>query len=162
MEPRKHAWIVPGRLAVAERPGGGGRAHRRERRRAEQAWWRDQGVDLIVSCMPTRHALVDYVVDGFAVRWHPLTDPESAPARLRAMAAEAAMLVETGDHVVLVHGDAATEWLAAVSASLRLQLGLAAGPREALAAAAADGLPVGSLASRLLTGDEPAVTAVAA
>jgi len=162
MEPRHHAWIIPGRVAVAERPGGGGRAHRRARRVAEQAWWREQGVDVIVSCMPSRHALLDYAVDGFAVRWHPLTDVESAPARLRAMAAEVASLAAGDAHVLLVHGDAATEWLAAVDAALRLGLGLTDDVGAALAAAAADGLPVGSLASLLVAGDDPAAAAVAA
>ena len=42
-EPRAYAWIVPERVAVAERPGGCGRGHRREARIAELDWWRDHG-----------------------------------------------------------------------------------------------------------------------
>jgi hypothetical protein len=50
--------------------------------------------------------------------------------------------------------DRANEWLAGVDAALRLDAGLAASPEEALAQAAADGLPVGDLA-RALIGAEP-------
>ena len=74
MEPRHYAWIIPGRLAVAERPGGGGRSNRRERRFAELEWWRSRGVVAIVSAMRTRHGLADYVEGGFLARWHPLGD----------------------------------------------------------------------------------------
>jgi hypothetical protein len=56
---------------------------------------------------------------------------------------------------VLVHVDYANEWLAAVDAALRLDLGLARGVEEALQQAAGDGLPVGPLA-RMLVGADPA------
>lgn len=161
MEPRHYAWVVPGRVAVAERPGGGGRAHRRDRRAAEQDWWRDQGVDVVISCMPSTHGLLEHALAGFAVRWHPVPDAESAPDRLRKMGTEVVRLADAG-HVVLVHGDAATEWLAAVDAALRLALGTAGSPAEALRAAAADGLPVGSLAIRLLEGEAAAAASPAA
>jgi hypothetical protein len=149
-EPRKHAWIVPGRLAVAARPGGGGRSHRRLLRIAEQAWWRGQGVTAIVSCMRSRHGLIEYAEDGFVVRWHPLADPDQARRELPVVVAAVRELVETGDGAVLVHCDAANEWLAAIDAALRLGLGLARTPRAALRAAEADGLPVGSLAASIV------------
>lgn len=148
----RHAWILPGRLAVSRRPGGACRGHRRDRRVAELAWWRDQGVAAIVSALPTRHCLVDYADAGFAVRWHPLRDPEGAGVELAALADEVhALLDELPDgEAVLVHCDMANEWLAAIDAALRLRLGLARSRRAALAAAAADGLPVGSLATSLV------------
>ena len=49
MEPKRYAWIVPARLAVAERPGRGGRSHRRELRPLEIEWWCGQGVTAVVS-----------------------------------------------------------------------------------------------------------------
>jgi hypothetical protein len=149
-EPRRYAWIVPGRLAVAERPGRGGRSHRRALRIAEQAWWRAQGVVAVVSCMRTRHGLAEYAQDGLAVRWHPLTDPEQARAELSAAVASATELLAAGEGAVLVHCDRANEWLAAIDAGLRLGLGLARTPRTALRAAEADGLPVGSLAASIV------------
>jgi hypothetical protein len=152
MEPRHHAWLVPGRLAVAERPGGGGRAHRVARREAEQAWWRDAGVGLVVSCMPTRHGLLELALDGFAVRWRPIRDVEGAPGVIARVAEELRAHMDAAGPPVLVHGDHAGEWLAGLDAGLRLLLGLASSADEAVARAAADGLPVGSLCLQIVEG----------
>ncbi len=150
MEPERYAWIVPGRLAVAARPGGCGRSHRRDRRAGEIEWWRAQGVTAIVSGLRTRHALADYTAAGLDVRWHPLADAERAPAGLAGIAAAVHELLDADGGAVLVHCDCANEWLAAIDATLRMTLGLAASPRAALRAAAADGLPVGSLATSIV------------
>jgi hypothetical protein len=149
-EPREYAWIIPGRLAVAERPGRCGRSHRRALRAAEGAWWRAQGVTAVVSCMRSRHALAEYAEEGLSVRWHPLRDPDQAREELPRAVAAAQELLEAGGGAVLVHCDCANEWLAAVDAALRLGLGLARTPRAALRAAEADGLPVGSLAASIV------------
>jgi hypothetical protein len=149
-EPTRYAWIVPGRLAVAERPGRGGRSHRRALRPAETAWWRAQGVTAVVSCMRTRHALAEYAEEGLAVAWHPLKDPEQAREELPRALEAVERLLAAGDGAVLVHSDRANEWLAAIDAALRLRLGLARTPRAALRAAEADGLPVGSLAASIV------------
>ena len=159
-EPRVHAWIDPHRVAVAERPGGGGRTHRRERRDAELAWWRDQGVRGIVSGMRTRHGLVEYGLAGFAYRWHPLTDAESAPRQARELVVAAVELASEAP--VLVHVDYANEWLAGVSALLRIALGVSSDPRDALLAAAADGMPVGPLARAIVEDGEGAPAVLAA
>jgi len=149
-EPVRYAWIVPGRLAVAERPGRGGRSHRRALRPAETAWWRDHGVTAVVSCMRTRHALTAYAEEGLVVRWHPLKDPDQAREQLPLALDAIEELLAAGDGAVLVHCDRANEWLAAIDAALRLRLGLARTPRAALRAAEADGLPVGSLAASIV------------
>ena len=151
MEPRIYAWIVPGRLAVAERPGGVGRSHRRELRFAEMEWWRSQGVVAIVSALRSRHALADYLEQGFLVRWHPLSDVEQARSEMAALVATVKeLLVTPGVTAVLVHCDGAGEWLAAIDASLRLGLRLQRTPTTALRAAAKDGLPVGSIATSIV------------
>lgn len=149
-EPKDYAWIVPERVAVAERPGRGGRSHRRELRAAELEWWRDQGVTAIVSGMPTRHCLDDYADRGFAVRWHPLRDPEQARGAVVELARDVRALLDEGGGAVLAHCDRASEWLAAIDAALRLELGVARTARTALRQAAADGLPVGSLATSIV------------
>ena len=151
MEPMDcHAWIVPGRLAVAERPGRGGRLHRRDLRTAELQWWRAQGVVAIVSGMRSRHCLGDYSDMGFTVRWHPLRDPEQARDAIWELARDVHGLVDGGGGAVLAHCDRANQWLAAIDAVLRLELGLARTARTALRQAAADGLPVGSLATSIV------------
>lgn len=145
-----HAWIVPGTLAIAERPGGGGRSHRVARREAELAWWREQGVRTIVSCMRSRHALTEYARDGWGVRWHPLKDVVQARAEIPRIASDVADLIAREPGAVLVHCDRVSEWLAAIDASIRLRLGLAADVATALGQAEADGMPVDDLARSLM------------
>src|SRR5262249_3570974 len=144
-EPKTYAWIDPDRVAVAERPGRGGRSHRRELRAGELEWWRARGVVAIVSGMPTRHCLDAYAEAGLAVRWHPLRDPEQARGAVVDLARDVRSLLESDEGAVLAHCDRASEWLAAIDAAIRLELGLARTARAALRQAAADGLPVGSL-----------------
>jgi hypothetical protein len=149
MEPSSYAWIVAGRLVAAERPGGGGRGHRRGLREVEQAWWRAQGVGAIVSGMRSRHGLLEYALDDFVVRWHPLTDPDRAHEEVPPLVAAVCDLLEAERGAVLVHVDRPSEWLAGVDAALRRSLGLAKGLDEALAQAGEDGFPVGPTARRL-------------
>jgi hypothetical protein len=151
MEPRFYAWIVPGRLAVSERPGRGGSSHRRELREAEQAWWREQGVTGIVSAMRSRHGLVEYALAGFRVRWHPLAEPAQARAELPRLVSAVRAMLEEDPGAVLVHADRPGEWLTVTDAALRLASGLAQDPADALAQASADGLPVGPLAAAMVS-----------
>ncbi|MFN8109112.1 MAG: hypothetical protein U0Y82_04600 [Thermoleophilia bacterium] len=81
MEPETYEWLVPGALAVAERPGGGGRAHRIARRVGELQWWWDQGIRTIVSAKPTRHGLVDYGLAGFGTAGTPSWMARRPPTR---------------------------------------------------------------------------------
>lgn len=149
--PVRFAWILPGRLAVAERPGRGGRSHRRALREGECAWWGALGVRTVVSGMRSRHALAEYRARGWEVHWHPLGEPRQAVAELpRLVGTVHALLDRPVDGPVLVHCDRPGEVLAAVDAALRLSLGLARDRHAAFEAARADGLPVGSLAASLV------------
>lgn len=151
MEPRTHAWIVPGRLAVAERPGGGGRSHRVTRRDAELAWWREQGVRTVVSGMETRHGLLEAALAGFAIHWFPIHDDDRGPREVADLADGVARLLDGDAGPVLVHVNRPGEWLAAADAALRLRLGLAGDVTEALACVERDGLPVGSTTVGLIS-----------
>src|SRR6266536_712690 len=66
--PARIWWARPRKLCALERPGGGGRSHRPERRAAEIAYLQAHGVRLVVSTMATRHNLADYERAGLA--WH--------------------------------------------------------------------------------------------
>lgn len=149
-EPRSYAWILPGRLAVAERPGGGGRSHRRARRDAELAWWQEQGVTGVLSAMRSRHGLLEYALAGLRVRWWPLADPDAARGVLPDLVSGVREMLEEAPGAVLVHCDRPGEWLAALDAALRMAYGLAPDAVAGLAQAAADGFPVGDLAVSLL------------
>lgn len=150
LRPPPHAWIVPGALVIAERPGGGGRSHRTARRHAELEWWKQQGVRTIVSGMRARNSLTEYATLGFGVRWHPLINLAQGRSEMPRLAESVAEVLAREPGVALVHCDRVTEWLAAMDAAIRMRLGLARTRRSALAQARADGLPVGDLSRELL------------
>jgi len=70
--PKRIWWARPRKLCALERPGGGGRSHRPDRRAAEIEYLKEAGVRLVISCMPTRHNLAAYEEAG--LRWihHPV------------------------------------------------------------------------------------------
>jgi hypothetical protein len=59
-EPRRIWWARPRKLCALERPGGGGRSHRPERRAAEIEYLKQAGVRAVISLMPTRHNISAY------------------------------------------------------------------------------------------------------
>ncbi len=65
--PRFFAWIIKGRLAVSERPGGYARNHRRVRRHEEILWLRGEGFTRVVSLLPSPHNLHAY--DELEMTW---------------------------------------------------------------------------------------------
>ena len=151
-EPMTYAWLIPERLAIAERPGGGGRSHRRLRRDGELAWWAAHGITTIISGMRSRHGLLEAGLAGFRIRWHPLVAPDQAARQVQALVADVRAHLERGEGAVLVHVDRAGEWLAGVDAALRLGLGLARTRADALAQAAGDGLPLGDVSQTIVDG----------
>src|SRR3954471_18316849 len=74
-EPRRIWWARPRKLCALERPGGGGRSHRPERRAEEIAYLRAKGVRMVISTIKTRHNLGDYERAGLA--WHHVPVPSS-------------------------------------------------------------------------------------
>src|SRR5690349_2712782 len=66
VEPKRIWWARPKKLCALERPGGGGRSHRPERREADIAYLKGNGVRLVISTMTTRHNLGDYEVGGLS------------------------------------------------------------------------------------------------
>lgn len=65
--PRNFCWIITDQIAVAERPGGYGDAHRKVRRTEEIIWLREQGFDFVISLLPATANLTAY--DEVGVRW---------------------------------------------------------------------------------------------
>ncbi len=50
--PRNLTWIMDGRLAASERPGGHSATHRKVRRQEEIIWLRENGFTLVISMFP--------------------------------------------------------------------------------------------------------------
>jgi len=133
-------WARPRKLCALERPGGGGRSHRPDRREAEIAYLLDRRVRMVVSTMTTRHNLGDYERSGLA--WHHVPVPDAAAG---AEALEELLpllrreLRRAG--AVAVHGNRHTDFVAALCAAhLHVERGVEL--VDALRGAAAAGLQV--------------------
>ncbi|MEA2362884.1 MAG: hypothetical protein QOD71_2029 [Thermoleophilaceae bacterium] len=147
-EPRRIWWARPRKLCALERPGGGGRNHRADRRAAEVEYLRGRGVRMVVSVMRTRHNLAAYEAAG--LDWHhvPVRKPEDGAQALEELLPLLRYELESAGAVAL-HGDSYTDFVAAVCAA-HLHEVRGADPAEALARAAAAGLTVTPDACALL------------
>ena len=115
-EPKRIWWARPRKLCGLERPGGGGRSHRAERRDAEIAYLRARRVRLLVSTSPTRHNLEAYEEAGLA--WHhvPVATTEDGAAALDELVG--LLRAETRrPGAVALHGNRWTDFVAAVCAA---------------------------------------------
>jgi hypothetical protein len=152
IEPRRIWWARPGKLCGLERPGGGGRSHRPDRRAAEIAYLISKGVRLCVSTMSSRHNLGAYEDAGLG--WHHVP-VESAQQGADALEELLPLLKRELRRrgAVAVHGDRHTDFVAAVCAA-HLHEVRGVEPAEALARAAEAGLTVNGYTCALL-GVEP-------
>lgn len=147
-EPRRLWWARPRKLCALERPGGGGRSHRPERREADIAYLVSKGVRLVVSTMRTRHNLTHYEEAG--LDWHHVpvgSCAEGADALEEILPLLRRELRHRG--AVAVHGDRHTDFVAAVCAA-HLHESRSLAPAAGLAAAAAGGLSVTPECAQLL------------
>jgi hypothetical protein len=115
-EPRRIWWARPRKLCGLERPGGGGRSHRAERRDAEIAYLKERRVRLLVSTSPTRHNLGAYEEAG--LEWHhvPVASVDEGEKPLEELLA----LLQTETKpagAVALHGNRWTDFVAAVCAA---------------------------------------------
>jgi radical SAM superfamily enzyme YgiQ (UPF0313 family) len=84
-EPKRIWWARPRKLCALERPGGGGRSHRPERRAEEIEYLKDAGVRVVISCMATRHNLAAYEDAGLDWVHVPVDEDESGIEELLAV-----------------------------------------------------------------------------
>jgi hypothetical protein len=148
IEPRRIWWARPGKLCGLERPGGGGRSHRPERRAAEIAYLKAKGVRLCISTMSSRHNLGAYEAAGLP--WHHVP-VESAQRGAEALEELLPLLRRELRRrgAVAVHGDRHTDFVAAVCAA-HLHEVRGVEPAEALVQAALAGLMVNGFTCALL------------
>ena len=138
LQPRRIWWARPRKLCALERPGGGGRSHRPERREAEIAYLSESGVRLAVSVMPTRHNLGDYERAGLAWRHLPVGSQEEEHSALEELLPLLRRELRARG-AVAIHGNRHTDFVAAVCAA-HLHDAHGIPPAESLAAAARAGL----------------------
>jgi hypothetical protein len=147
-QPSRIWWARPRKLCALERPGGGGRSHRRARREAEIEYLRVCGVRLVISVMASRHNLTDYDRAGLAWRHFPVPSTEHGAAALE----ELLPLLKSelrSKGAIAVHGNSHTDFAAAVCAA-HLHEVRGTDPAAALAAAARAGLQISPEAHALL------------
>jgi hypothetical protein len=148
MEPKRIWWARPRKLCALERPGGGGRSHRPERRAGEIEYLTEHGVRLVISTMKTGHNLAAYEAAG--LEWHhlPVASCADGADALEELLPLLKRELRKGG-AVAVHGNRHTDFVAAVCAA-HLHDARGVPPEESLAAAAAAGLTVTPDAARLL------------
>jgi hypothetical protein len=154
-EPKRIWWARPRKLCALERPGGGGRSHRPERRAAEIAYLRSRGVRMVVSTMASRHNLAEYERAG--LEWHHVPVPstrEGADALEELLPLLRRELRRAG--AVALHGNRHTDFAAAVCAA-HLHEARGVDPAGGLRAALAAGLAVTPEACALLGVDYSAL-----
>jgi len=146
--PKRIWWARPRKLCALERPGGGGRSHRPDRRDAEIAYLKERGVRLVISTMTTRHNLADYEAAG--LEWHHVPVPscaEGADALEELLPLLRRELRRAG--AIAIHGNRHTDFVAAVCAA-HLDDHRGVDPALGLESAAAAGLTVTGEAAALL------------
>ena len=154
-EPRRIWWARPRKLCALERPGGGGRSHRPERRAAEIAWLKDVGVRVVVSTMKTRHNLADYERAGLEWRHVPVEETRAAAEPLEGVLRLLRRELRSKG-AVAVHGNRHTDFVAAVCAA-HLHHARGVDPVRALRIAGEAGLEVTPEAALLVGVDYEAV-----
>jgi hypothetical protein len=131
-----------------ERPGGGGRSHRPERREADIAYLVENGVRLVISTMKTRHNLGDYEAAGLAWLHVPVASCDEGAEALEQLLP--LLRRETRRRgAVAIHGNRHTDFVAAVGAA-HLHESRGVDPELGLIAAADAGLTVTPEAAALL------------
>jgi hypothetical protein len=148
VEPKRIWWARPRKLCALERPGGGGRSHRPERRAAEIDYLKENGVRLVISTMKTRHNLADY--EAANLDWHhlPVESCADGADALEELLPLLKRELRLGG-AVAVHGNRHTDFVAALCAAhLHDTRGVA--PEDSLTAATDAGLTITADAARLL------------
>src|SRR3954451_3930341 len=154
-EPRRIWWARPRKLCAMERPGGGGRSHRPERRESDIAYLKASGVRLVISTMTTRHNLGDYEAAGLEWRHVPVASCEQGSEALDGLLPLLRRELRSRG-AVAVHGNRHTDFVAALCAAhLHQERGIAI--EAALQEAASAGLTVTPEAATLLGADYEAV-----
>jgi radical SAM superfamily enzyme YgiQ (UPF0313 family) len=114
--PTRIWWARPRKLCALERPGGGGRSHRPQRRDDEIAYLKNAGVRTVISLMTTRHNLADYEAAGLDWVHVPVADGAD-----RAEAIEELVLLLRRElrkpGAVAIHANRRTDLVAAVCAA---------------------------------------------
>jgi hypothetical protein len=147
-EPRRIWWARPRKLCAMERPGGGGRSHRPERREADIEYLKEANVRVVISLMSSRHNFDAYEDAGLEAIHLPVE--EDLDGLLEAVEVVRRETRKAG--AVAIHANRYTDFVAAVCAKhIEDQRGIPAD--ESLEKAIEAGLVVTQQAAELVEAD---------
>jgi len=124
LEPRYFTWVITGRLAASERPGGFARNHRKVRRQEELLWLAGQGFTHVLSLLDSPHNLHAYEEAGLAYEHVPLGRHDELAERLQDVYTTLAGWLDNPSERVLMHHEEFGDRLLGVVAGFLLYSGL--------------------------------------
>ncbi len=124
LEPRYFTWVITGRMAVSERPGGFARNHRKVRRQEELLWLAGHGFTHVLSLLDSPHNLHAYEEVGLAYEHVPLGRHDELPERLRDVYTTLSRWLDDPSERVLMHHEEFGDRLLGVVAGFLLYSGL--------------------------------------
>jgi hypothetical protein len=127
--PRFFAWVIKGKLAVSERPGGYARNHRKVRRHEEILWLRGEGFTRIVSLLPSPHNLHAYDELDMNSSHVPLGPHDDAVAVLGALYAQLRDWLASGERILLHQEELGDRLMGVVAGYLRWTGMVPSGPK---------------------------------
>jgi hypothetical protein len=124
LEPRYFTWVITGRLAASERPGGFARNHRKVRRQEELLWLAGHGFTHVLSLLDSPHNLHAYEEAGLAYEHVPLGRHDELAERLHDVYTTIARWLDNPEERVLMHHEEFGDRLLGVVAGFLLYFGL--------------------------------------
>jgi len=124
LEPRYFTWVITGRLAASERPGGFARNHRKVRRQEELLWLAGHGFSHVLSLLDSPHNLHAYEEAGLAYEHVPLGRHDELAERLHDVYTTLAGWLDNPSERVLMHHEEFGDRLLGVVAGFLLYSGL--------------------------------------
>ncbi|MCU1458048.1 MAG: hypothetical protein JWL73_2140 [Actinomycetia bacterium] len=132
LEPRFFCWIIKGRLAASERPGGFARNHRKVRRQEELIWLAAHGFTHVLSLLDSPHNLHAYDEANIAYEQLPIGRFDELPDQLARIYARLQEWMDDPTERILVHHEEFGDKLMGVLAGYLLYAGLMTGGPDAM------------------------------
>lgn len=124
LEPRFFCWIIKGRLAASERPGGFARNHRKVRRQEELVWLAAHGFTHVLSLLDSPHNLHAYDEAHIAYEQLPVGRFDELPEQLGRIYSRLQEWMDDPTERILVHHEEFGDKLMGVLAGYLLYAGL--------------------------------------
>jgi hypothetical protein len=151
LEPRYFTWVITGRLAASERPGGFARNHRKVRRQEELLWLAGHGFTHVLSLLDSPHNLHSYEEAGLAYEHVPLGRHDELAERLHDVYTTLARWLDDPSERVLMHHEEFGDRLLGVVAGFLLYSGLVyEGPHAIVVLEKLTGRQLGSIGREIV------------